>query len=142
MKTNVHQAGVVGTVCRVCDKTLASTLSRKRHETIVYGRVKPFQCDIFSLGFSVKISLEGHKRSVHGEQKLECSTCHGEFCYTFSLNEHKKKCAAKDPKTYVCPVCNKRFKHERSMTAHDASAHSGKKSVCEMCGQEFAYSNS
>ena len=30
---------------------------------------------------------------------------------------------------FVCPVCNKRLKHERSMKAHDQSAHSGKKNL-------------
>ena len=122
---NVHEASVAETTCRICDKHLASTQSRKRHEAIVHGSVKPFQCEICNSSFSVKSNLEGHKRSTHGEETLKCQRCQSEFCYAFSLNEHKKKCESQNPNVFVCPVCDKRFKHECSMRAHDQSAHSG-----------------
>ena len=141
---NVHQQSVRHTSCSVCHKTLATRQSRRRHEKIVPHHIRPFQCQKCPKAFTVKSNLEGHKRSDPGEEKLKCPTpeCEATFAYLWSMNEHKKKCGAVNLKVYVCPGCDKIFKHERSMKAHDQSTRHGKKSVCEICGEEFAYSNS
>ena len=107
---NVHDGSVPETKCRVCDKVLATYNSRKRHESIVHGSVKPFQYEICDTTFSVQSNLEGHNRSKHGAEKLKCEHCQFAFCYEYSLNKHEKKCQSQTPSVFVC---NKRFKHER-----------------------------
>ena len=133
---DIHQQSVRHTSCSVCHKTLATRQSRRRHEKIVHHHIRPFQCQKCPKAFTVKSNLESHQRSDHGEEKLKCPTPEYEatFAYLWSSNEHKKKCGAVNLKVYVCPGCDKIFKHERSMKAHDQSTHHGKKSFCEICG--------
>ena len=72
-------------------KVLATIISRQRHEAIVHNKIKPFECELCQNRF-VKSNLEGHKRSFHNFPKLKCEHYEAQFCYAFSLNEHKKKC--------------------------------------------------
>ena len=118
---NVHEAKIEDTRCQVCQKVT----SIKRHEAIVHNKIKPFECELCQNRFAVKSNLEGHMRSCHNFPKLKCEHCEAQFCYAFSLKTSTRK-MLEYPSVFVCPVCNKKFKQERSMKAHDQSAHSGK----------------
>ena len=53
----------------------------------------PFNCDECSKGFTQKLRLICHKRSVHEDITFGCKECERVFKSYLGLHYHKKKCS-------------------------------------------------
>ena len=69
--------------CFICNKTLTSSTSLKRH-LLIHENFKPFECDVCGKEFRQKSTLETHSR-VHTGFRFSCPAGCGNFFITKSL---------------------------------------------------------
>ena len=141
---NSHLGEIENTKCDICYKHFASRKSKERHIELIHLGIKRFYCEECDRYFSTIALLEGHKRSKHGAKMLECSKCSAEFSYNAQLQCHIKKCQSNFMflQKYKCSQCDLDYTEKRSLSAHIATKHQGRNSVCEICGTVFAYRSS
>lgn len=129
--------------CSVCNKHFATTHGKKRHEMVVYHKIKGHVCDVCGKACSSRAALVGHLRSTHMEpgDRLKCMKCNKSFSYKSTLKEHVKRCG-KNLKEYECAICSARFTTKRSKDRHEKCQHNDPVYICEFCAVEFRYESS
>ena len=149
--------------CEVCGKAFKHLGSLKRH-TRDHDNVKSITCNMCDIKFKRKDNLYAHKRMVHNahkinfdalrdeaERSLACKMCGVSFEDWKKLEAHivRKVCKSnmeisEDGKEkYQCDLCDRSYKHKKSLFAHLEWKHTSKKSYkCEICDVVYTHNSS
>ena len=110
--------------------SLGTNLSRYKH-VHVNGK---FSCNNCFLKFSSQLSLDQHRRNVHGEVENPsgfcCEICGKSYKQKKHMIRHQQSHTKQDHK---CNTCNSTFKTERNLTEHMDNSHSNKSYYCDQC---------
>lgn len=151
--------------CEVCGKAYSHQGSLKRHMMSDHGDMKTFSCDMCELKFKRKDNVYAHKRMVHNahninfdalqnenEHSLFCKQCGESFEHAKKFEAHivlkvckdKVKISGVDGKEkYECDLCERSYKHKKSLLAHLEWKHRSKKTYkCEECNVEYTHNSS
>jgi uncharacterized Zn-finger protein len=82
------------------------TSSLIRHTHILSGE-RPYDCNVYNIGFNYKYNLKAHTCTHSGEHPYTCPKCNV-FSRQIGLIMHKRLYSDEIP--YGCEVCNKAFK--------------------------------
>lgn len=95
-----------------------------------------YDCDICGNKYTVKETLDRHKRLRHTGNKELCSICGGQFADIKGHMRSHSKVSKKD-KRYKCEVCNAVFSHSSYINIH-MRTHTGQTPyMCSICGRTF-----
>ena len=114
------------------------------HEKSVLPTTDPFQCEICTISFSQKASLDSHNVSVHEEKKpiiLNCDHCNTNFSEKRNLENHIA--TVHERKILILrPNENGQFNQAVEMKVHVDAVHEGhevKNTIkCEFCNVNFS----
>ncbi|XP_005111330.1 zinc finger and SCAN domain-containing protein 2 [Aplysia californica] len=121
--------------CDVCGASFTMKSSLQRHKRTHTGE-KPYTCEVCGLTFSLTGSLQRHKRTHTGEKPYKCEVCGVAFARSSSLQDHKRTHTGEKP--YKCEICYVGFARSSHLQAHSRT-HTGEKPYkCEVCGVGFA----
>ncbi|XP_070177527.1 zinc finger protein 189-like isoform X2 [Littorina saxatilis] len=104
---------------------------------------KKYTCDICFQSFSLRQSVQRHKRNVHMKRRdYGCDLCHKTFSDSYYLKHHQQ--VYHNPsgevvrQTVKCDVCDKGFLAKSAMTMHKRTVHYGlRRQSCVKCGKKF-----
>ena len=112
-------------ICDQCGKSFTLGTNLSRHKQVhVNGK---FSCNNCFLKFSSQLSLDQHRRTVHGVVENPsgfcCETCGKSYKQKKHMLRHQQSHTKQDHK---CNTCNSTFKTERNLTEHMDTSHSNK----------------
>ena len=108
----------------VCTYTLngskcRKTFYRKSHfNTHMQKHATGFHCTICPISFASKKSLEKHVKLHKSQDEPIAST---------------SSCNTEQQQQHACPICEKKFKHRRSMLQHKRTEHADGTFDCKKC---------
>ena len=102
--------------CNLCAYSTDNQGNFSKHQ-LKHSGVKAHKCEQCEKCFSQKSTLQGHIRSIHGNQKFACEfykkTCNRKSNLTKHIaTVHQGR------KEFKCPQCNKMFGQNGSLTRH------------------------
>lgn len=118
---------------------------------------KPFKCEVCEMEFRLKKTFNYHRRQKHGLTEVVCNICGKPFAYPYQLKEHmdqndhnrvaRRQQGVKRSETdsedldirFKCAICQKLFKREGSLYAHQKMKHEEKPHVCSVCDKPYAF---
>lgn len=107
--------------CKLCEKSLTTAKSLRRHITIHTGE-RPFFCIQCSKSFSHSSYLRSHMRTHSGARPFPCNLCGKTFTRRSHLNRHIIIHTGEKP--FSCHVCFQSFSRREQLTGH-ARKHAG-----------------
>ncbi|BFZ14268.1 hypothetical protein BsWGS_17307 [Bradybaena similaris] len=110
------------------------TRKHKAH-TIKHTGVKPFHCDVYGFGFTVKCNMNIHLRKHTTEKPYVCEYCGVRFVNRRQLKFHTTSHTGEKP--FKCDVCMLGFNYAVSLQAHKVQHTGVKPFLCEVCGVGF-----
>ncbi|XP_075047798.1 zinc finger protein 574-like [Mixophyes fleayi] len=115
-------------------------VSAKEPKTGLECQAQIFKCPQCSKGFSSRVKMVQHRRSVHAmERKHKCGVCGNHFKKPVHLRNHMRTHTGERP--FQCTDCGKTFGSLANMTRHHRT-HTGEKPYkCEICGLCFTQSS-
>ena len=107
-------------ICDQCGKSFTLGTNLSRHKQVhVNGK---FSCNNCFLKFSSQLSLDQHRRNVHGVVENPsgfcCEICGKSYKQKKHMIRHQQSHTKQDHK---CNTCNSTFKTERNLTEHNLS---------------------
>ena len=103
----------------------------------------PFLCLFCEKNFNQKSNQRQHIKRVHLKLFSKCEKC-GKKLSFYKLNRHMKnihkiakKHKAKNPKDFICKVCENTFSTKFNLKQHIQSTHIGEKHTCKHCSKTF-----
>ena len=103
----------------------------------------PFLCSFCEKIFNQKSNQGQHIKRVHLKLSSKCEKC-GKKLSFYKLNRHMKnihkiakKHKAKNPKDFICKVCENTFSTKFNLKQHIQSTHIGEKHTCKHCSKSF-----
>ena len=124
-------------VCDQCGKSFTLSTNLSRHKQVhVNGK---FSCNNCFLKFSSQLSLDQHRRNVHGvnDEKPSgfcCEICGKSYKDKKNLIRHQHSHSKQDHK---CNACNSSFKTERILKEIIDKTHSTKAYYCDQCEKSY-----
>ncbi|XP_034127759.1 zinc finger protein weckle isoform X2 [Drosophila guanche] len=149
--------------CKICQKTLISAASLRRHKLEVHCNLKRFICDVCGKGLTTFTALVEHKLvhtdycpcichvcnaafknkarlrvhlQTHGAPSFECNVCGKKLQTRAILNKHKY--VHTDERRFKCDICGLGSKNSTAMKIHLLSHTGLRPYVCKYCGKAFA----
>ncbi|XP_017142852.1 zinc finger protein weckle [Drosophila miranda] len=149
--------------CSICEKTLTSAASLRRHKMEVHFNLKRFICDVCGKGLTTYTALVEHKLvhtdycpcichvcnaafknkarlrvhlQTHGAPSFECNVCGKKLQTRAILNKHKY--VHTDERRFRCDICGLGSKNSTAMKIHLLSHTGLRPYVCKYCGKAFA----
>jgi len=126
------EPGIPTFSCKVCNKSIQSHRSLKRHMKNLHGIDDNFPIPV-SLKESPKKKVS--KLSVSPQRQnsllLECDDCEKTFTQAYRLKEHK---LSHSSGSHPCPSCNFKFKREYDVKRHMSRM---KDRICNYCNEIF-----
>ena len=121
-------------ICDVCGRSYVDKRDLTSHIASVHEGKKSFICEKCGAGFAAKKSLQKHIISVHdndSRQSYQCPDCNTAITGSGRLARHIELKHGKNQKLEnICDVCGRIYVDKRDLTAHIASVHEGKKTLC------------
>jgi len=99
---------------------------------LMHSGEKPFVCEVCGRSFSLKTSLQEHKRTHTGDKPFECSVCHRFFRARSTRDRHQASHSSDRP--FRCSFCVKAFTRKDVLAVHEHSHRKGKQYLCLDCG--------
>ena len=149
--------------CKVCGKEYSHEGSLTRHSK-EHDEIKPISCNLCEVKFRRKDNWNAHMRKVHNtfninfealrnteENSNTCKMCGEAFESVKQFEAHIvfKVCSepAEDLKViedkYQCDLCDRAYKHKKSLIAHLDWKHRNKKTYkCEICDVVYTHRSS
>ncbi|XP_059617318.1 oocyte zinc finger protein XlCOF26-like [Phlebotomus argentipes] len=154
--------------CSQCRKKFSCPQALKLHTENTHGGVKRFSCDICSMRFTQKHSLQSHMMRHTNERPFQCHICQRGFrrkqilqmhlnCHTGETPYRCDKCQLAFRTTTAlrnhghnlsCPVCDKAFQMipslQKHIQRHKLSGDSWPRlklkveHICDECGKSYA----
>ena len=119
---NAHlrkHAGLERTFVCFCGESFSSRASVSRHQETAHKMAQPETCEICGVTMPGPITMQSHKRKVHGE-------------LVKGATRKKSRC-------YQCDKCDRTFHREPTLIKHMNVDHAGLQPYsCEQCGETFA----
>ncbi|KAK3919607.1 Zinc finger protein 397 [Frankliniella fusca] len=121
--------------CHICSRSFRFKFQVQRHIKITHSTSKPFICAVCGATFSIKHYLTRHMK-VHGDNKLQCSSCDKKFTRQYQLAEHEL--THTDPSCMKCPDCGKQCNSKNAFNVHKSIC-SGtlQPYICDICGKTY-----
>ena len=127
--------------CLYCAKSFRDISNKNRHQRVVHGGLKKYDCEICGEAFSFRWLLEGHKKEHHGVGEKKHCVCGKHFSYSSNFYAHQRVCTTLHPdkeKNIKCDTCGKKYKNKEYLKKHIKFVHNmNQKLVCELCGSCF-----
>ena len=132
--------------CDICNITLATKPSKKRHLANVHGEIfeqkdKNTKCKICKANFKFPFQLKSHIANVHEEKRpYVCELCGSSFGLQSSLWNHKKTHASiKNDEVFNCDRCGKIYTQKSHLMRHIAAVHNENLPFqCNVCEIKFS----
>ena len=149
--------------CKVCEKEYRHEVSLTRHLKEHDG-IEPIPCDLCGKKCKRKYNLYAHKRKVHNafninfkalrnteEHSNTCKMCGEAFAsiqqfeahIVFKVCREQVEAVKAIEEKYKCDLCDRSYKHKKSLLAHLDWKHRNKKTYeCEICGVVYSHESS
>ena len=94
-------------------------------------------CDQCGKSFTLGTNLSRHKQ-VHVNGKFSCNNCFLKFSSQLSLDQHRRTVhgVAENPSGFCCETCGKSYKQKKHMLRHQQS-HTKQDHKCNTCNSTF-----
>ena len=135
---NTHLAIKEEAKCHKCQKIYSNRESLSKHDMLMHGP-KTFQCDICEEKFSVRSKLKIHEGRKHLKSRdFSCEKCPKKFFCKYDVRTHNNEVHS-DYKPYKCDLCPSEFKRNSTWRNHRKSHLSAKTFVCPVCQKRFKH---
>ena len=94
--------------CEICEKNFSSNQYKRKHISIVHGKVKKFKCNVCSKTFGQNYQLKIHTEINHKINDKFCTLCGKDFARSVTLSQHIKN-VHEGKINYKCNSCEKSF---------------------------------
>lgn len=121
--------------CVYCDKTFERSASFLHHIKNSHTDRRPYECQLCGQRFLAKNSMSSHKRLHETREIFQCNQCDKQFFESNILTAHVRKDHEKLLFPYLCIICKKSFKANRSLQQHFYKTH--QKNRCTVCGEQL-----
>uniref|UniRef100_A0A8C0GHV0 Zinc finger and BTB domain containing 47 n=1 Tax=Chelonoidis abingdonii TaxID=106734 RepID=A0A8C0GHV0_CHEAB len=138
--------------CEICEKKFY-TMAHVRKHMVAHTKDMPFTCETCGKSFKRSMSLKVHSLQHSGEKPFKCENCNERFQYKYQLRSHMSIHIGH--KQFMCQWCGKDFNMKQYFDEH-MKTHTGenfpnvqlppppatgKALPCDVCGQQFPFSN-
>ena len=125
-----HEARhVSGIKCNLCDESLPSTFTLKKHKSLAHGEGEMFTCSFCDFKTWRFTYIKTHELK-HNEKTIKCDQCNYKGTSTVLLKIHKLR--HEDPK-YWCEKCEYKTYDAGNFSTHKKVKHGTIILTCEEC---------
>ncbi|XP_038059517.1 zinc finger protein 208-like isoform X2 [Patiria miniata] len=120
--------------CKICHQKFLRPNILRIH-AYKHTKAKPFSCSICSKKFIGKYSCQQHELTHRMERNHKCPICGVAFHYPGRLKIHMKNSHSDshDLKLFACDLCDKRYGHSGTLTAHRKTHFDQELYSCSLC---------
>ena len=122
--------------CSMCNSGFSMVLNLNKH--IEKEHPASLSCLLCNKNFLSYKKMKAHMVRSHENGNFKCSTCNIGFSSVLKLKKHVEK---EHPASHSCLLCNKKFRSNDMLRAHNVRSHENGALKCSMCNAGFTIAN-